>query len=257
MQSCLKKKIASPNTTLDQFDNSPPTEISLNEQQAMIDKQLEFTARTFSSFSIHESDGMVNLIQHVLNLAFKYRSHTKPLSAASILGSRKKVKNAASDLVDKIEKSNYQEFIQAGPPLSISVTCDLWADKYNKNSVIDVQCSFIDKEFKFHHVMLDMLAFPEQHTGENIKVKVLDTIIQKLHCTLESIHIFFTTDAASNMCKAFEGFNSQKCMAHRLHTVTENALNAAKLNNDDLKYFYIQISKLVTHVSHKNNIQKK
>ena len=46
-------------------------------------------------------------------------------------------------------------------------------------------------------------------------------------------------------------------MAHRLHTVTENALNTAKLNNDDLKYFYNQISKLVAHVSHKNNIQKK
>ena len=105
-------------------------------------------------------------------------------------------------------------------------------------------------------MLIDLIHFPESHTGFAIQSLIEKAISEKLDIDCNSFTLHFTTDSASNMKKAFKNHNWSPCLNHRLHTIVETSVKAARSINDDLNYFFRSTNELASHLSFKNNIQR-
>jgi len=115
---------------------------------------------------------------------------------------------------------------------SVSLTTDMWTAK-NRQGFLGVTCSFLDRNFVMHEIILTVEYVRYPHTAENIS----DTLLALLDEweLREKVHII-TTDNGSNMKKAINDLSTistnikwQPCTAHTLQLVIGKGLNIVKL----------------------------
>jgi hypothetical protein len=115
---------------------------------------------------------------------------------------------------------------------SVSLTTDMWTAK-NRQGFLGVTCSFLDRNFVMHEIILTVEYVRYSHTAENIS----DTLLALLDEweLREKVHII-TTDNGSNMKKAINDLSTistnikwQPCTAHTLQLVIGKGLNIVKL----------------------------
>lgn len=243
--------------TIVEFASNPrPQNLTKNDEKVILEAQAKFSAQSLSAFALHDSVAMKNFVQSLLDTSFKYRFSDRPLNAETILSGRKSVKSEILKQSDLVDKRIFQLFIESETQ-SISCTTDIWSDKFNKDSLIDIEMSYIDNAWNLKTCLLDLIHFPEAHTGEEIKAKLLSSLDEKLNISPKNFIVNFTTDSASNMKKACSQFNWVPCFAHRLHTVVENAVKSARSSNLECEYFFKSVQAVSSHLNFKTNIQKK
>ena len=116
--------------------------------------------------------------------------------------------------------------------ISVCLTTDMWTAR-NRQGFLGVTCSFLDKNFTLHQIILTIEYVRYPHTAENIS----DTLFFILDewGLREKVHMI-TTDNGSNMKKAIKDMGLispnirwQPCTAHTLQLVIGKGLNLVKL----------------------------
>jgi hypothetical protein len=124
-----------------------------------------------------------------------------------------------------------QEFLNNNST-SVSLTTDMWTAR-NRQGFLGVTCSFLDKNFKIHEIILTVEYIRYPHTAQNIS----DTLLAILDewGLREKVHMI-VTDNGANMKKAVNNMNSissnikwQPCTAHTLQLIVGKGLNIVKL----------------------------
>lgn len=116
--------------------------------------------------------------------------------------------------------------------ISVSLTTDMWTAR-NRQGFLGVTCSFLDKNFILHEIILTVEYIRYPHTAENIS----DTLFVILdEWGLREKVYMITTDNGSNMKKAIKDMGLissnirwQPCIAHTLQLVVGKGLNLVKL----------------------------
>lgn len=124
-----------------------------------------------------------------------------------------------------------QQFIENNS-ISISLTTDMWTGR-NRQGFLGVTCSFLDKNFTIHEVILTVEHIRYPHTAENIS-DALFVILDQWE--LRNKVNVIVTDNGANMKKAIKDMNQfasnikwQPCSAHTLQLVIGKGLNSVKL----------------------------
>ena len=124
-----------------------------------------------------------------------------------------------------------QQFIENNS-ISISLTTDMWTGR-NRQGFLGVTCSFLDKNFTIHEVILTVEHIRYPHTAENIS-DALFVILEQWE--LRNKVNVIVTDNGANMKKAIKDMNQfasnikwQPCSAHTLQLVIGKGLNSVKL----------------------------
>ena len=124
-----------------------------------------------------------------------------------------------------------QEFVDNNS-ISANLTTDMWTAR-NRQGFLGVTCSFLDKSFIIHEVILTIEYLKYPHTAQNISDALL--IILDEWGLREKVHTI-TTDNGANMKKAIIEMNEvasnikwQPCVAHTLQLVVGKGLNLVKL----------------------------
>jgi len=115
---------------------------------------------------------------------------------------------------------------------SVSLTTDMWTAK-NRQGFLGVTCSFLDRNFVMHEIILTVEYVRYPHTAENISDTLLALLDEwKLR---EKVHII-TINNGSNMKKAINDLSIistnikwQPCTTHTLQLVVGKGLNIVKL----------------------------
>lgn len=77
-------------------------------------------------------------------------------------------------------------------PNSVSITFDIWSDKYRRRSYITFTLHYIDSIFNMVNLTLATRYFPKRHTGQNIMDEI-DKILEEFG--LANKKIYMVTDA--------------------------------------------------------------
>ena len=108
----------------------------------------------------------------------------------------------------------------------------MWTSK-NRQGYLGVTCSFLDKNFKIHEIILTIEYVRYPHTAQNISDTLL-ALLDKWDLR-EKVHMI-TTENGANMKKAIKNMNIvsknikwQPCTAHTLQLVIGKGLNVVKL----------------------------
>jgi hypothetical protein len=124
-----------------------------------------------------------------------------------------------------------QEFVENNS-ISVNLTTDMWTGR-NRQGFLGVTCSFLDKSFIIHEVILTIEYLRYPHTAQNISDALL--VILDEWGLREKVHTI-TTDNGANMKKAIIEMNEvasnikwQPCVAHTLQLVVGKGLNPVKL----------------------------
>jgi hypothetical protein len=124
-----------------------------------------------------------------------------------------------------------QEFVENNS-ISVNLTTDMWTGR-NRQGFLGVTCSFLDKSFDIHEVILTIEYLRYPHTAQNISDALL--VILDDWGLREKVHTI-TTDNGANMKKAILEINDfasnikwQPCVAHTLQLVVGKGLNSVKL----------------------------
>jgi hypothetical protein len=124
-----------------------------------------------------------------------------------------------------------QEFVDNNS-ISVNLTTDMWTGR-NRQGFLGVTCSFLDKSFIIHEVILTIEYLRYPHTAQNISDALL--VILDEWGLREKVHTI-TTDNGANMKKAIIEMNEvasnikwQPCVAHTLQLVVGKGLNPVKL----------------------------
>ena len=108
----------------------------------------------------------------------------------------------------------------------------MWTGR-NRQGFLGVTCSFLDKNFKIHEIILTIEYIRYPHTAKNIS----DTLFVILdNWNLREKTNVIVTDNGANMKKAIKEMNEiasnikwQPCTAHTLQLVVGKGLNSVKL----------------------------
>jgi hypothetical protein len=108
----------------------------------------------------------------------------------------------------------------------------MWTGR-NRQGFLGVTCSFLDKDFNIHEVILTIEYIKYPHTAQNIS----DTLLVILdNWGLREKTNVIVTDNGANMKKAIKEINEivpnirwQPCTAHTLQLVIGKGLNSVKL----------------------------
>jgi len=124
-----------------------------------------------------------------------------------------------------------QKFVENNA-ISVSLTTDMWTGK-NRQGFLGVTCSFLDKNFTIHEVILTIEHIRYPHTAQNIS-DTLFAILDEWGLRLKTNVI--VTDNGANMKRAVKEMNEvnsnikwQPCVAHTLQLVVGKGLNSVKI----------------------------
>lgn len=116
--------------------------------------------------------------------------------------------------------------------ISVCLTTDMWTAR-NRQGFLGVTCSFLDKNFILHEIILTVEYVRYPHTSEHIADTLL-TILNEWDLK-EKVHII-VTDNGANIKKAIKDMNLissnitwQPCTAHTLQLIVGKGLNPIKL----------------------------
>jgi hypothetical protein len=124
-----------------------------------------------------------------------------------------------------------QEFVKKNS-ISVCLTLDMWTGK-NRQGFLGITCSFLDKNYILHEVIITIEHVRYPHTAEHIS----DTVLAILdEWELRDKAYIVVTDNGSNMKKAVEDMELvaknikwQPCTAHTLQLVVGKGLSLVKL----------------------------
>lgn len=124
-----------------------------------------------------------------------------------------------------------QQFIENNAT-SVSLTTDMWTGR-NREGFLGVTCSFLDKNFTIHEIILTIEHIRYPHTAQNISDALF--VILDQWGLRDKVNVI-VTDNGANMKKAIKDMNEsalnikwQPCSAHTLQLVVEKGLNSVKL----------------------------
>jgi hypothetical protein len=124
-----------------------------------------------------------------------------------------------------------QRFIEENA-ISVSLTTDMWTGR-NRQGFLGVTCSFLDKNFDIHEIILTIEHIRYPHTAQNIS-DALFVILDEWGLR-EKTNVI-VTDNGANMKRAIKEMNEitsnikwQPCVAHTLQLVVGKGLNSVKL----------------------------
>ena len=124
-----------------------------------------------------------------------------------------------------------QQFVKNNS-ISVSLTTDMWTGR-NRQGFLGVTCSFLDKNFTIHEIILTIEYIRYPHTAENIS-DALFVILDQWE--LRNKVNVIVTDNGANMKKAIKDMNEfapnikwQPCSAHTLQLVIGKGLNSVKI----------------------------
>ncbi|CAF1416115.1 unnamed protein product [Rotaria magnacalcarata] len=104
----------------------------------------------------------------------------------------------------------------------LTISPDLWSDKYKQISYLGVSVTFVDEFHKFVTFDLFCKPFPEtEKTGENI-LNVLEDEMKKFDI-FDLSKTTIVCDRGSNFLKAFQHLYPITCYAHRLNNVLKRS----------------------------------
>jgi Protein of unknown function (DUF 659) len=116
--------------------------------------------------------------------------------------------------------------------ISVSLTTDMWTGR-NRLGFLGVTCSFLDKNFDIHEIILTIEHIRYPHTAQNISDSLL--IILDQWGLRNKVNVI-VTDNGANMKKAIKEMNEiasnikwQPCAAHTLQLVVGKGLSSVKL----------------------------
>ena len=209
--------------------------------------QLNFSVDTLTSFNLHESDGMLEFCNFLIEFGAKHGA----VKAEDVLYGRRAIKNEAFQKASEIPENISKKIEGKG----ISFTSDLWSSKYTNDSFLDVHIVWIEKT-ELKYCQLAMLNMDEKHTGEAIKTRLL-TIIEPYCSVVDRKKITITTDSGANMLKAVEGMNNFRCLCHRLNTSISDGWSESMDENIDISNLNTAVTDLLNSLSKATDIQKK
>lgn len=159
-----------------------------------------------------------------------FRKFIKELDPAFKIPSVKSIKQTIQ------EAYNYtlpliQQFIENNS-ISVSLTTDMWTGR-NRQGFLGVTCSFLDKNFTIHEIILTVEYIRYPHTAENIS-DALFIILDQWELR-DKVNVI-VTDNGANMKKAIKDMSQfalnikwQPCSAHTLQLVIGKGLHSVKL----------------------------
>lgn len=124
-----------------------------------------------------------------------------------------------------------QEFLHNNS-ISVCLTTDMWTAR-NRQGFLGVTCSFLDKNFIIHEIILTVEYVRYPHTSQHIADTLL-TILDEWN--LKEKVYFIVTDNGANIKKAIKDMKSssnnitwQPCTAHTLQLIVGKGLSSVKL----------------------------
>lgn len=75
------------------------------------------------------------------------------------------------DKISYVYLNKIKEQLKAAP-MYLSMTCDLWSDKYRHRAFICFTTHFVDSNFRLHKYNLKTEPFDGSHTGEAIAQRI-------------------------------------------------------------------------------------
>lgn len=124
-----------------------------------------------------------------------------------------------------------QEFLHNNS-ISVCLTTDMWTAR-NRQGFLGVTCSFLDKNFIIHEIILTVEYVRYPHTSQHIADTLL-TILDEWN--LKEKVYFIVTDNGANIKKAIKDMKSssnnitwQLCTAHTLQLIVGKGLSSVKL----------------------------
>jgi hypothetical protein len=123
-----------------------------------------------------------------------------------------------------------QEFLNDNS-ISVCLTTDMWTAR-NRQGFLGVTCSFLDKNFILHEIVLTVEYVKYPHTSQHI-AETLITILNEWNIK-EKVHVI-VTDNGANIKRAIKDMSSisknitwQPCTAHTLQLIVGKGLNPVK-----------------------------
>lgn len=124
-----------------------------------------------------------------------------------------------------------QEFLHNNS-ISVCLTTDMWTAR-NRQGFLGVTCSFLDKNFIIHEIILTVEYVRYPHTSQHIADTLL-TILDEWN--LKEKVYFIVIDNGANIKKAIKDMKSssnnitwQPCTAHTLQLIVGKGLSSVKL----------------------------
>lgn len=95
----------------------------------------------------------------------------------------------------------------------VSVTTDMWTSVAN-DDYMALTCRFMDEQFQWHHLCLEVIPFPEiHHTGDAIS-SVLTDVLRDWEI-LKQNHVVVRDNGKNVVAAMYIGkFNGIPCLAH-------------------------------------------
>lgn len=159
-----------------------------------------------------------------------FRKFIKELDPAFKIPDTKSIKQVIQDAY------NYtlplvQKFVEDNA-ISVSLTTDMWTGR-NRQGFLGVTCSFLDKNFNIHEIILTIEHIRYPHTAQNISDSLF--VILDQWGLRDKVNVI-VTDNGANMKKAIKDMNEinqnikwQPCAAHTLQLAIGKGLNSVKL----------------------------
>ena len=124
-----------------------------------------------------------------------------------------------------------QQFVEDNA-ISVSLTTDMWTGR-NRQGFLGVTCSFLDKNFMIHEIILTIEYIRYPHTAQNISDALF--VILDQWGLREKVNTI-VTDNGANMKKGIKEMNEiapnirwQPCLAHTLQLVIGKGLHSVKI----------------------------
>jgi hypothetical protein len=124
-----------------------------------------------------------------------------------------------------------QQFVEDNA-ISVSLTTDMWTGR-NRQGFLGVTCSFLDKNFMIHEIILTIEYIRYPHTAQNISDALF--VILDQWGLKEKVNTI-VTDNGANMKKGIKEMNEiapnirwQPCLAHTLQLVIGKGLHSVKI----------------------------
>ena len=206
------------------------------EQVRLVTMITRWICETSQPFAVVESESFVRMLKHATHGQYK------PLCAKTF--STKRIP-ALFEFVKGVVNGFIDRDLQGVD--GVGFTSDIWTSDTNA-AFMSLTLHYIDSQFKLKRVLVRLIAFPEEHTGDEIAIKI-DFLVGKLGIG-PKIETWMTTDGGSNVRKGVEKSKLIQtglwCVDHRIHLMITDVWKKCPL----WAALSGKITRLVGHFSH-------